>query len=143
MWTTNRADGSVTKITPMGGVVSSTYAIDTVAAPAPVVAQHHSAAVVSVAPTSLAASNLDFSISGGAATASPSISLGLNADPKTVTGYAVSLDPTFAGGGIMPYSAATTSVLFQLPDTPGRYTVYLEYFSSTGNRSAVISHTVS
>ena len=116
----------------------------------PPAASHHSS-LVPVAPTALGIapvastgySALDFTIDGGTAvTASPTIALGFNADPKTVTGYAVSLDPTFASGGIIPYSNGISSDTFQLPNVPGTYTIYLEYFSSTGNRSSVISHTV-
>ena len=102
----------------------------------------HSVAVVS--PTPLDKSKpLDFTINNGASTTnSPTVHIRFNADPSTVTGYAISLEPTFATVGIEPYTSGLERS-FQLPTTPGRTTVYVEYFSSTGSRSSVISHTIS
>ena len=98
----------------------------------------HAAAPV-VVPASMNGS-LDFTIPS--TVTSPIVPLSFNADASTVTGYAVSLDPTFAGAGIQPYSGTGTNVTFTLPNKTGMYTLYVEYFSSTGNHSQAISHTV-
>jgi|GEM_PF-4108318 len=104
---------------------------------------HHAPTITAIYPSALGAANLDFTINGGgASTDSPTLALGFNADPGTVTGYAVSLDPAFTNGGIMPYTGALTKGTFELPHTLGTYTLYAEYFSSTGNRSLPISKTI-
>ena len=115
---------------------------------APAVAPPHHSMLVSISPTAFSSApggspNLDFFVNGGIShTAFPAVKLSFNADPKTVTGYAVSLDPTFANGGIQSYAGAATVDTFQLPNKPGSYTLYMEYFSSTGNHSSPISHTI-
>ena len=84
---------------------------------------------------------LDFSVNDGAkTTSSPALSLLMNADPGTVKGYAVSLDPTFTNDGISTYTGPTTT--FTLPDISGKYTVYLQYYSTTGKTSALLSKTI-
>ena len=91
-------------------------------------------------PTGISGAPLDFSINGGARSAgTPTLAIMLNGDPKTVSGYAISLDPQFIGGGIMPYAASTA---FTLPDVAGIYTLYVEYFSTTGRVSPVIAHSI-
>ena len=101
--------------------------------------------LVVVSPVALdGTSNLDFTIDGGVSVVhSPALTLGFNADPQKVTGYAVSLNPTFEGAVIQPYSNPPTNGTFQLPNTFGTYTLYVEYFSSTGNRSPILAHVVS
>ena len=69
----------------------------------------------------------------------PEVMLGLNADPKTVQGYAVSVDPAFQGVGILPFGP---SVPFVLPKTYGTDTIYLKYYSTTGNPSSVITRSI-
>ena len=145
MWISNYGGNSVTKVGFAGTGSSANYSINTiVASPAPAPVQNHGGhALVLINPMAIGQSNLDFTINGGSSVATNSlVNLGFNADSNTVKGYAVSLDPTFAGAGIQPYSNGMTGT-FQLPNTSGTYTVYLEYFSLTGNHSSVISHTVS
>ncbi len=93
---------------------------------------------VIVMPTSSMGS-LDFTIPKE--TATPAVPITFNADPSTTTGYAISLDPTFANTGIISYTGTPST--FALPTAPGIYTVYVEYFSKTGNHSIPLSHTVS
>ena len=98
---------------------------------------------VVVAPTILNSASLGFTIDKGAlSTNSPVLTIDLNADPKIVTGYALSLDPSFAGSGIESYINTVTTGTIQLPNKSGTYTVYLKYFSPTGARSAALSHSV-
>ena len=54
----------------------------------------------------------------------------MNADPKTVQGYSISLDPSFKNSSIYSYSP---KVSFVLPKDDGTYTMYLRYYSITGN----------
>lgn len=56
----------------------------------------------------------------------------------TVKGVAVSLRPDFAGASIVPYAPYST---FTLPG-PGMHTLYVKYFSITGNSSDTIVRTV-
>jgi|GEM_PF-1097987 len=92
--------------------------------------------------TGLGGAPLDFTINGGAQTASsPNLSLAFNGDPLTVKGFAVSLDKNFSGGGIIPY--LSTRGAFLLPASAGMYTVYLKYYSTSGAPSDVIAHSVS
>ena len=101
------------------------------------------AAHVVLAPASVSGAPLDFTINNGIITTkNPVINLGLNGDPNTVKGYAVSLEPTFADTGIAPYEAGTP-VVYQLPNFSGTYTLYVKYFSTTGDPSATISHVIS
>lgn len=74
-------------------------------------------------------------------TSSPALVLKLNADPATVRGYAVSLDPLFTHAGLFPLNASG-NVTFTLPPEAGTYTVYLKYFSLSGDSTDVISRTV-
>lgn len=75
-------------------------------------------------------------------TNNPVVSLGLNADPRTVRGYVVSLDSTFARDTIFPYDASTTTALFTLPNVPGTYTVYFKYYSVSGVYSPLLSQAI-
>ena len=85
---------------------------------------------------------LTFAVDNGAkTTSSPSVSIAMNADPLTVSGYAISLDPTFTNDGIHPYTGGTA--IFTLPDISGKYTVYLQYYSTTGKVSELFSKTIS
>lgn len=83
---------------------------------------------------------LDFIINNGKkSTKNPVLNISLNADPDTVFGYVVSLDPTFIKEGIYPYKPEVT---FTLPDVSGSYTIYLKYYSKTGMYSELLSHTI-
>lgn len=85
---------------------------------------------------------LSFAVNGGAlTTTNPLVTLNLNADPRTVRGYVVSLDPTFAGGSITSYST-TTPATFALPDRTGIYTIYFKYYSTTGVFSQLFRQTI-
>lgn len=59
------------------------------------------------------------------------VPLSFNADPRTVKGYAASLSPDFPLASIFPLATTTLT----LPDQPRNYTVYLKYFSTTGEAS--------
>lgn len=74
----------------------------------------------SVRPTALPSSSpLSFLVNGGnATTTTPLLQLTLNGDPKTIRGYIVSLDPTFAHDGILPFDANTKTPLFRCPTHP-------------------------
>ncbi len=72
---------------------------------------------------------------------SPTIGLQLNANPATVRGYAVSIDPTFKDASIQPLNSITNTTI-TLPNKSGVYTVYLKYFSVTGQASEVFSQTI-
>lgn len=103
----------------------------------------------SIAPSALNASPLRFSVSDltvtgpntGTTVSSPAITLHLNANPLTVRGYAASLDPMFKNASIFPLTASG-DVLFPLPDKSGLYTIYLKYYSTTGESSPVFTQTV-
>lgn len=96
-------------------------------------------AAITVAPSAASMSApLNFSI---IPTAKPMATLQLNANPTTVRGYAVSLDPTFKDASILPFSTNTTTTL-ALPNKTGTYTVYLKYYSVTGQASEVLAQTV-
>ncbi len=84
---------------------------------------------------------LTFSIENGkATTTSRLVTLTLNGDPRTTTGYAVSASPTFENTSILPIAATAP---FALPETPGRHTVYLKYYSSTGHASDILTQSIS
>lgn len=68
------------------------------------------------------------------------VQLSFNADPSRVRGYAISLRPDFLLAGIYPYVSTTT---YTLPATPGDYTVYVKFYSTTGNPSDAISRSIS
>jgi len=97
--------------------------------------------MVVVIPRALAQyTKLDFAINNGEQLATNNVlNILMNADPKYVSGYAISLDKNFSGASIIKY---TTTTNFILPQQDGVYTVYLKYFSSTGNVSEVISHNI-
>lgn len=100
-------------------------------------------AVFAVQPVRLdTARTLDFVLNGGSPIAkSRTIAVEFSADPTIVSGYAISLDPSFVHDGIHPYTGVATT--FELPNVPGEHTVHLMYFSSTGHHSPVFSRTVS
>lgn len=97
--------------------------------------------VPAIPPTALGTgSALGFSINKGAkTTTNPIVTLDLNANPTTVRGYAVSLDPNFVGASLIPL---TNTAQFTLPAAFGTYKVYLKYFSITGHASSVLSQTI-
>lgn len=91
-------------------------------------------------PTSINEGELDFSINDGAVeTSSRSVKLLFNANPQHVLRYAVSLDPAFSNTGQNDFVKET---MFELPDVPGMYTIYVKYFSSTGHSSPVIQKSI-
>jgi hypothetical protein len=67
------------------------------------------------------------------------LNISLNADPKTVSGYAISLDSNFTNSSIIKYSP---NLVFDLPNIYGKYTIYLKYFSTSGHQSPVITKTI-
>jgi len=97
--------------------------------------------VVVVTPTPLSQGDkLDFSINNNASvTNSNIVNISLNANPTTVSGYAISLDSNFTGESIVKY---TPNATFTLPKVNGKYTIYLKYYSSTGHISNTISHSI-
>ncbi len=101
--------------------------------------------IVSVMPTAAAGGvsvPLSFSINNGTPKVTNSIlTLQLNANPMTVRGFMVSLDPSFTNVGITTYTT-NTPITFALPDKSGTYKVFLKYYSTTGVFSDVISQTV-
>ncbi len=100
-----------------------------------------------VPPSTINTAPLRFTVSNGSASgiatlvSTPTVKLQLNADPATVRGYAASLDPTFKNASIFPLSPVG-GASFTLPDQAGTYTVYLKYYSITGQSSAVLTQTV-
>jgi hypothetical protein len=85
---------------------------------------------------------LDFAINNGdSKTTSSTVKLSFNADSSTVKEYKVSLSPDFIGSESKPYSNGLVDT-FELPNTATTNTIYLQYLSTTGNRSPVISHNV-
>jgi hypothetical protein len=103
---------------------------------------------VAVAPSGINATPLGFSIrssgsnaSGPVIVSSPAIQLQLHVNPATVRGYAASLDPLFVNAIILPLNASGEAS-FTLPNKAGTYTVYLKYFSTTGQISPVVSQTL-
>ena len=116
----------------------------------PPVAHGGGAVLIDVQPTAVSQSGsgtvstpLAFTINDGSGTTNNSlVTLHFNADPRTVKGYAVSLDPSFRATGINPLTASTTQATFQLPQVPGDDTLYLKYYSITGNPSAVLAQTI-
>jgi hypothetical protein len=83
---------------------------------------------------------LGFKVNGGAkAITSPVVRVSLVADPRTVTGYSVSFNPSFKNGIILPYVPETMVVL---PQITGAQTLYVKYFSPTGDTSNTLSETV-
>ncbi|MEI8130463.1 MAG: Ig-like domain-containing protein [bacterium] len=137
IWSANLGSNpGLTKIGTTSTTMSSSYSIDT--------RRHTSRPAPIVAPTATKTANggdgvLDFVLNDGAKkTNSPIVTVHLNGDPSSVRGYAVSLDPNFTTGGIRAYTNVNQTDTFTLPDTEGTYTVYLEYFSTTGMKSSVI-----
>ncbi len=96
--------------------------------------------ILPIMPMSLDQKELSFSINDGAkTTSSRSVKLLFNADPQYVVRYAVSLDPELSDAGQKDFVKET---MFELPDVPGVYTIYVKYFSSTGHSSSVIQKTI-
>lgn len=95
--------------------------------------------VVATAMPTTPGGSLMFTVNGGdRCTTNPVVTLDLNADPRTVRGYAASLDPHFAQASILPLDQRE----FVLPSAPGTYTVYLKYYSTTGHATPVLTQTV-
>ncbi len=137
-----------TYATNISGTGTSTPDATFTTSSCPVVASSSSgsstAHYITVVPSSSSTSSggaapLDFTINGGAqTTASPALTIRFNANPATVTGYAISLDQSLPEG-IRTYVPTTT---FTLPAKAGKYTLYVKFFSTTGNPSALLSHTI-
>ncbi len=72
----------------------------------------------------------------------PNIKLNLNANPGAVRGYSASLDASFKNAIIIPVNP-NTDTNFILPNKTGIYTIYLKYYSPTGQASEVFTQTVS
>ncbi len=84
---------------------------------------------------------LTFTVNNGSpVTLSRTVSLTLNADPRTTTGYAVSLTPGFDNASILPIASTAT---FTLPEVVGNYTVYLKYYSTSGHASDILTQNIS
>ena len=104
--------------------------------------------IVSVAPTALGVgstsdSALSFVVnSGEKITTNSVVNLSFNANPQTVRGYIVSLDPNFLQASIIPYDDSTTQATFSLPNVSGTYTIYLKYYSTSGVYSAPLNETI-
>ncbi len=100
-----------------------------------------------IAPTALQMTALGFAVrplstsTTPSVTHTPSIQLLLNADPATIRGYAVALEPTFTHASILPLPASGVAP-FVLPDRFGAHTVYLRYFSLSGHPSAVFTQSM-
>nr|MBP7005604.1 fibronectin type III domain-containing protein [Patescibacteria group bacterium] len=94
-----------------------------------------------IAPTSIQKNiPLSFEVNNGSSTTTMRVvRLELNGDPETVRGYAVSLDPLFKNGSILPLER---SIVYELPSNPGLYTIYLRYFSTSGHGSPVLRRTI-
>ena len=90
--------------------------------------------VITIAPiTLLADKSADaplFSILGGQNVSSPNLQIVFNANPDTVSGYAISLDPNFNNTSIIKYSSSTN---FTIPDKPGKYQMYARLYSKSGS----------
>ncbi len=85
-------------------------------------------------------SPLGFRINGGEETTSArTLTLTLDADPATVRGYALSLDPDFPLASLLPYAQ---TVSYSLPDTPGTYRLHLRYYSRNGHPSETMTRTI-
>lgn len=83
---------------------------------------------------------IDFRLNDGSgATMNPLLQVTFSVDPATVRGYSLSLDPAMKNSSLQMYTPTTT---FQLPNTPGQYTVYARLFSSAGYSSSLLSHTI-
>jgi hypothetical protein len=70
------------------------------------------------------------------------IHIQLNGNPRTVAGYSISLDKTFAKDSIFAFSSTTKQIPFTLPDQPNTYTVFVRYYSTTGHPSPTIKKTI-
>jgi hypothetical protein len=101
--------------------------------------------LISIFPSAIRQGNLNFSILNNEASPvssivfNPDLKLRLNADPLVVAGYAISLDPTFVNIPIFPLK---DNAAFKLPDVFGTYTIYVKYFSTTGQASETLSKTI-
>lgn len=127
---------------------TSSATVDTYVAPTvPATSSGGGGGFSSVAPSAANAVPLGFSVSNGfskdtaVSVSSPTVKLQLNANPSTVRGYAASLDPSFKNANIIPLNASGEAVV-SIPNVAGTYTVYLKYYSTTGQSSNVISQTV-
>lgn len=95
--------------------------------------------VTATAMQTTSGSSLMFTVNGGdQLTTNPVVTLDLNADLRTVRGYAASLDPLFTQASILPLDQRQ----FVLPSAPGTYTIYLKYYSTTGHATPALTQTV-
>lgn len=83
---------------------------------------------------------LSFSINNNASsTTSAQVSITMNADTRTVDGYAISLSQDFKDASIIPYTDEAT---YTLPSSDGEYRIYLKYYSITGHTSELLSQSI-
>lgn len=83
---------------------------------------------------------LGFKINNGEVeTTSPKLTLILNADQTTTRWFAVSTDPNFTNASLQTIVEEST---FTLPNIVGPHTVYLKYYSKTGNQSQTFSRDI-
>jgi hypothetical protein len=93
-----------------------------------------------ISPTGVGNNPLGFKVNGGKKViTSPVVKVSLLANPATVTGYSLSFDPSFKNAVITPYVPVAVVVL---PKTTGVQTLYVKYFSPTGDSSSTLSETV-
>lgn len=101
----------------------------------------HGGVMIPIIDTEAATGTLGFTV--GELSTSPTgtlqVKLLFNADPKTVRGYAVSLDPSFKEAGIIPYTPTT---VIDIPNASGTYTIYVKYYSTTGRPSVTFNQTI-
>ncbi len=91
----------------------------------------------------ISSTDLSFNINDGAnVTGERLVRLNLNADPKTVKGYIVSIDPNFADVKSLETFNLAVNPTFTLPNIAGVYTLYLKYYSTTGIYSKVFSQKI-
>jgi hypothetical protein len=72
-------------------------------------------------------------------TTSQTVTLTFNANPTTVQRYIISLQPDFNNAHTALYTSSTS---FTLPPTPGTYTLYVKFYSTTGLTSDTISRSI-
>lgn len=83
---------------------------------------------------------LSFTINNNESTTDSSLlNISMNGDPRTVNGYAISLNQNFNNAAIQAYTDHTT---FSIPNINGVYPIYLKYYSPSGHSSDTISRSI-
>ena len=83
---------------------------------------------------------LDFTINGGSGVATdPMLQLAFNGDASALRGYTISLNAGAASSSMIAYVSSTH---FALPNASGVYTVYVQYYASTGQPSTLVHHVI-